>query len=79
MCALLTIPEVLPNRDFSDVTLVSEDSVRSTGVQVDSCTGFQVYIRTGVKVQVYTVYHTGLHAYMHTGAKVNPHQGKVLG
>ena len=31
MCALLTTPEVLPNRDFSDVTLVSEDSVRFEG------------------------------------------------
>ena len=27
ICPLLTIPEVLLNRDFSDVTLVSEDSV----------------------------------------------------
>ena len=31
ICALLTIPEVLPNRDFSDVTLVSEDLVRFEG------------------------------------------------
>ena len=31
MCALLTILEVLPNRDFSDVTLVSEGLVHFEG------------------------------------------------